>query len=116
MGLRQAPKGGASFSNIIRISAGSGDTGLHEAQKPLKLMECLVSLVTLENAIVLDPFAGSGTTCVAAKNLGRRYIGIEICEKYAEIAKTRLEARVARPMLSECGHARVCQRPLFCPL
>ena len=80
----------ATFSNIIRISADKRDHGLHEAQKPLKLMECLVSLVTREDLIVLDPFAGSGTTCVAAKRLGRRYIGIEIDERYVKVAKARL--------------------------
>ena len=82
---------GIGASNILRISADKGDYGLHETQKPLKLMEILISLTTTENSIVLDPFAGSGTTCVVAKNLGRRYIGVEINEKYAEIARSRLK-------------------------
>ncbi len=79
-------------SNIIRISAGKNDRGMHETQKPLKLMELLVSLVTKPEAVVLDPFAGSGTTCVAAKRLGRRYIGMETDQTYAEIANKRLAA------------------------
>jgi len=80
----------AAQSNIIRVSSDNDDRGFHEAQKPLRLLELLVKLVTKGSAIILDPFAGSGTTCVAAKNLGRHYIGIEINDKYAEIAKERL--------------------------
>ncbi|MDR3278789.1 MAG: site-specific DNA-methyltransferase [Oscillospiraceae bacterium] len=79
-----------THSNVLRIASESGDRGLHETQKPLKLMELLVALVTTEDAIVLDPFAGSGTTCVAAKNLNRHYIGIEINENFAKIAADRL--------------------------
>ena len=78
-------------SNILSAACKKNDHGLHEAQKPLQLMEYLVSLVTQESAIVLDPFAGSGTTCLAAKNLDRHYIGIEINEIYAKIAQKRLE-------------------------
>jgi site-specific DNA-methyltransferase (adenine-specific) len=63
---------------------------LHEAQKPLKLMECPVALVTKEGATVLDPFAGSGTTCLAAKKLNRHYVGIEINRSFAEIAENRI--------------------------
>jgi len=77
-------------SNIISVGYDKNDHGLHEAQKPLKLMECLVSLVTRENAIVIDPFAGSGTTCLAAKKLNRHYIGIELNEEYAAAAQKRL--------------------------
>jgi len=78
-------------SNIIRIGSEKSDRGLHETQKPLKLMEFLVALVTTQDAIVLDPFAGSGTTCLAAKKLGRHYIGIEINAEYARVANERLD-------------------------
>lgn len=53
------------------------------------LMEDLVQVVP-GGSLILDPFAGSGTTCVAAQNKGRNFIGIERQEEYAEIAKERL--------------------------
>ena len=84
-----------THSNIIRIASEKTDRGFHETQKPLRLMELLIALVTTEGAIVLDPFAGSGTTCLAAKNLSRKYIGIEIDEKYVRIACERLSHPVS---------------------
>ena len=79
-------------SNIVRVTASQNDSGLHIAQKPLKLMELLISLVTLEGHIVLDPFMGSGTTCTAAKNLRRHYIGIDIEAGNIITAQKRLNA------------------------
>ena len=64
----------------------------HPTTKPLPLMRTLLSLMPGE--IVLDPFMGSGTTLRAAKDLGRRAIGIEIEEKYCEIAAKRLAQEV----------------------
>ena len=84
------PPGESGCSNIIRIASDKDDHGLHETQKPLRLMECFIALVTLKGAVVLDPFAGSGTTCVAAKRLGRHYIGIEIDARYVDVARKRL--------------------------
>ncbi|WP_439257278.1 DNA-methyltransferase [Lonepinella sp. BR2271] len=78
------------YANIIKVASNSDDTGKHITQKPLQLMEILVSLVTSEGQIVLDPFAGSGTVCVAANNLNRQYIGIEADDHYVDIAKSRL--------------------------
>jgi len=62
----------------------------HPTQKPLKLMELLIKYLSNKGDVVLDPFCGSGTTCVAAKKLGRKYIGIEIDEKYYKIALQRV--------------------------
>jgi len=77
-------------SNIIKVATDKFDSGLHEAQKPLRLMKFLIELVTIEGQIVLDPFAGSGTTCVAAKLLNRNFIGIEAKKEYVDIANERL--------------------------
>lgn len=62
----------------------------HPTVKPIKLMEYLIKLITPPNGIVLDPFMGSGSTGVAAKNLGFQFIGIEMNEEYIEIAKRRI--------------------------
>ena len=62
----------------------------HPTVKPIDLMEWLVKLVTAEDQIVLDPFCGSGTTCMAAKNLNRQFIGIEQQPKWADVARVRV--------------------------
>ena len=80
----------AVCSNMIRVQTDENDHGCHVAQKPLKLMELLISLVTTEQEVVLDPFMGSGTTCVAAKRLNRRYIGMEIDKASFDCADRRL--------------------------
>lgn len=64
----------------------------HPAPYPLNLPTNCINLTTRQNMIVLDPFCGSGTTCVAAKMLGRRYIGIDISEEYCEIARQKIKA------------------------
>ena len=64
---------------------------LHPTQKPILLMEYLIKTYTNENETVLDFTMGSGTTGVACKNLNRSFIGIEMDDKYFEIAKERIE-------------------------
>lgn len=65
----------------------------HPTQKPIRLMEWCILLCPLAN-LILDPFLGSGTTAFAAKKLGRKCIGIEIEEKYCEIASKRCSQMV----------------------
>ena len=72
----------------------NGDNPHHPCQKPKDVMSWLVDGISRESDIVLDPFMGSGTTLVAAKNLGRKAIGIEIEERYCEIAAKRLAQEV----------------------
>jgi site-specific DNA-methyltransferase (adenine-specific) len=67
-----------------------GEGNNHPTVKPQALMEWLVKMVTREDAVVLDPFAGSGTTGVACMVLGRGFIGVEQDEHYCEIANGRI--------------------------
>lgn len=62
----------------------------HPNEKPVDLMKQLIETVTIPGDTVLDPFAGSGSTLIAAKETGRHYIGIEIDEKYAQVARMRI--------------------------
>lgn len=71
--------------------SGTPSKNFHPTVKPIALMEYLVKLVSREGQIVLDPFAGSGSTCVACVNLDRKYIGFEMDKNYSEIAEKRIE-------------------------
>ena len=74
------------LGNVLR-NLRSGNA-FHPTEKPTDLLKTLIGNTAAE--ITLDPFMGSGTTLVAARDLGRQAIGIEICEKYCAIAKRRL--------------------------
>jgi site-specific DNA-methyltransferase (adenine-specific) len=75
-------------------STAHADDVQHPCPKPYEWMVWAVQLASRHGEMVIDPFAGSGTTLEASKNLGRRAIGIEIEERYCEIAATRLQQRV----------------------
>lgn len=82
----------------------------HPTPKPVPLMLELVELFTDSGELVLDPFAGSGTTGVACLRLGRRFIGIEKDAKYAALARERLEAESKGLTLRAARHG---QLPMF---
>jgi site-specific DNA-methyltransferase (adenine-specific) len=87
--------GGASrffyVGKATRKERGPGND--HATVKPLDLMKYLLTLLsTPDGGMILDPFAGSGTTLLAAQQLGRRSIGVELIEHNCEIAKSRLQA------------------------
>lgn len=81
------------WNGMIRDGEARGFPRVHPTQKPIELMTWCLSFVP-QAQVVLDPFAGSGTTLIAAKNLGRRVIGIELNERYCEIAAKRLSQEV----------------------
>ncbi len=67
----------------------------HPCQLPETILERLILMTTDDGDIVLDPFNGTGTTVIAAKRLGRKYIGIELDKQYVAIAEEKL--RIVRP-------------------
>ena len=77
--------------NVLEIPREHNTKNLHPTQKPTALMEYLIRTYTKKNDIVEDFSIGSGTTAVACERLKRRWIGIEIEEKYCEIAAKRIE-------------------------
>lgn len=79
------------FPNTI-LSFDKDEDHIHPTQKPIALMEYLVNTYSNAGDTVLDNCMGSGTTGVACKNLGRKFIGIELDEAYFNIAKERIEA------------------------
>lgn len=84
---------GSDGLNSPRAGAGrtSGNVNVHPTVKPVKLMEYLITLVTPPGGLVLDPFLGSGTTAVAATNLGFKWVGCELTKEYVPIIKARVK-------------------------
>lgn len=66
----------------------------HPTQKPVKLLERILNVISNENDLVLDPFMGSGSTGIACLNTGRNFIGYEIDDEYFAIAKERIEKQI----------------------
>ena len=78
------------WTDISPIVPWSKERVEHPTQKPIQLMERLIKVFTNENDAILDFTMGSGSTGVACKNLNRNFVGIELDEKYFEIAKERI--------------------------
>lgn len=76
---------------IITFSNANRNNRVHPTQKPVALMEYLIKTYTNENETVLDFTMGSGTTGVACKNINRNFIGIEMDDKYFDIAENRIK-------------------------
>ena len=80
-----------SKSNALQFDFEKGEKGHHEAQKPISLLKCLIEMCTVEGTIVLDPFAGSCSTAVAAIQTNRKYIAIEADKDIFDKAEKRLK-------------------------
>jgi len=80
----------------IKLSEGKCD---HPTVKPIKLMEYLIKLVSKENAVILDPFLGSGTTAIACLKTNRKFIGIEKESDYVKIAEARIKPYLSQQKL-----------------
>lgn len=85
---------GKREGSVFQFAKVNPNKMVHPTEKPVDLIEKIISKFTDENAIILDPFAGSGSTGVAAVNMGRRFIGFELDDKYFEIAKQRINDAV----------------------
>lgn len=79
-------------NDVLEFKSITGKSCLHPTQKPVDLLEYLIRTYTNENDLVLDFTMGSGSTGVACINTNRKFIGVEINEKYFNIAKDRIEA------------------------
>lgn len=89
--LDKFPNKKTYYSKVRKMNQVKGKNKVHPTQKPYEYIKGLVELSSREGDLILDPFMGSGTTCVVAKELGRQYIGIELDSEYFKIANKRLE-------------------------
>ncbi|MEI7719109.1 MAG: DNA methyltransferase [archaeon] len=78
-----------NFSDVQSASHINHDTQTHPHEKPIDLLEKIIKHSSKEGDLILDPFAGSGSTCKACQRLNRKWIGIELDEKYFQMARAR---------------------------
>ena len=77
-------------TNVLHLSTECANKN-HSAAFPEELPSWFIKLFTEEGGVVLDPFVGSGTSAVAAKKLGRHYIGIDVMREYCDLSESNLE-------------------------
>lgn len=86
----------APYTDVWKFPTVSTYPGKHPAEKPLEMMRHIVTISSKPGTVVLDPFAGGGTTLVAAKLEGRRYIGCDLDWTYVQRARKRIEGGTIR--------------------
>src|SRR5205823_5432530 len=86
---RRSLKGG-SIGNVLSFDRVGTNQLQHPTQKPVALLEYLIGQSSHEGDMILDPFMGSASTCVAARASSRRYVGMEIDRQWYEVALQRL--------------------------
>lgn len=84
-------------TNVLHLATECGNKN-HSAAFPQELPSWFIKLFSEQGDLVLDPFMGSGTTCIAARSLGRDYMGIELKEEYFQLAQSNLRAAEAIPV------------------
>jgi len=90
-------------TNVIYMATECANRS-HSATFPVGLPAWFIKLFTKEGAVVLDPFVGSGTTALAAIQLGRNHVGIDINEEYVQLARKRItEAQIRLPIIAEAS-------------
>lgn len=109
----KASENAARMLDVLTVPPTSGGVGRHPTEKPVPLMASLLGVSSERGDLILDPFMGSGTTGVAAIQLGRKFIGIERDERYFEIACKRIEQAVAQGQLFAPEPVKQEQEALF---
>lgn len=84
----------------------------HPCQLPVHLLERIILMSSDEGDMILDPFIGTGTTAIAAKRLGRRYIGFDIDERYANITKSKIDQEETISKINDCWLSYYLQEPI----
>lgn len=102
--LINSPNPGSQLSSVWRIRTvpkNEKHMGHHPTQKPLRLVRRALLASTQEGELIFDPFCGSGTTGVAAKELNRFFVGTELEEEFCELAARRIRATIRGSVLRE---------------
>ena len=104
MNLQACQLHGSNPTNLLEFGFQKNERRIHEAQKPLSLIEFLIKLTTKEGHTVLDPFMGSGTTAVAARRLNRHFIGFEFMQEFHAESLQRLDRETGSHYTADPTH------------